>query len=367
MLESLRIVDALGPAKVLHLAEASSGLRAAVVVDNTAAGPSIGGIRMAPDVTLEECARLARAMTLKNAAAGLAHGGGKAVIAADPRADATRKEALIRAFAQGIRGLADYIPGPDMGTDERAMAWIQDEIGRAVGLPPELGGIPLNRIGATGFGLCVAARASAKAAGIVLKGARVAVQGFGAVGRHAARFLVAEGAVLVAASDSRGAIHLSDGIDVERLIALKEAGSSLAEHPGMAQLPTEAILDVPCEIWIPAARPDVIHAGNAGRLQARLILQGVNIPITAEAEADLHRRGVLSIPDFIANAGGVICAAIEYRGGTKAHALQAIEEKIAANVTEVLRLVAGGMPPRGAAMQLARRRVEAAVTLRRRF
>ena len=367
MLELLNGVDALGPAKILHLAEPSSGLRAAVVVDNTAAGPSIGGIRIAPDATVEECARLARAMTLKNAAAGLAHGGGKAVIAADPRLPTERKEGLIRAFAQGIRGLSDYIPGPDMGTDERAMAWIQDEIGRAVGLPPELGGIPLDRIGATGFGLCIAASVAAPAAGIVLKGARLAIQGFGAVGKHAARFLMRQGAVLVAAADSRCSIHLPQGIDVERLIALKEAGKGLADYPGAVPAPVDALLDVPCEIWIPAARPDALHARNVDQIRAKLVLQGANIPATSEAEASLHRRGVLSIPDFIANAGGVICAAVEYHGGTEALALKTIEEKIATNVGELLRQVEEGLPPRDAAMRLARRRVETAAGLRRRY
>ena len=136
----LAFADALGPSKVVLLHEPVLGLRGAVVIDNVAAGPAIGGLRMAPGVSVEECFRLARAMTFKSAAAGLPHGGGKAVIQADPKMPAAAKERLIRAFACAIRDLTDYIPGPDMGTDERAMAWIKDEIGRAVGLPPEIGG-----------------------------------------------------------------------------------------------------------------------------------------------------------------------------------------------------------------------------------
>ena len=177
-----------------------------VVVDNVGCGPAIGGVRMAPDVSAEEAFRLARAMTLKNAAAGLPHGGGKSVIYGDPKMPVPEKERLIRAFATAIADIIDYIPGPDMGTDERAMGWIKDETGRAAGLPREIGGIPLDEIGATGFGLAVAVDVAARQIGLELNGARVVVQGFGSVGRHAARCLADKGAMLVAASDSHGTI-----------------------------------------------------------------------------------------------------------------------------------------------------------------
>jgi glutamate dehydrogenase (NAD(P)+) len=190
--ETFRFCDDLGPARILHIYEPALDLRAILVVDNVAAGPAIGGVRMAADVSLEECVRLARAMTLKNAAAGLAHGGGKAVIFADPRVDPADKEQLVRAFARALGPIADFIVGPDMGTNETAMAWVKDEIGRCVGLPREVGGIPLDEIGATGFGLAACAEVAAPSARMELKGARVAVQGFGSVGRHAARFLVAK-------------------------------------------------------------------------------------------------------------------------------------------------------------------------------
>jgi hypothetical protein len=146
--------EGLGPARVVHVRELFIDLRATLVIDNVACGPAIGGLRMAIDVSPEECARLARAMTLKNAAAGLAHGGGKSVLYGDPQMARERKEQLIRAFAYALRNEQDYIFGPDMGTDEQWMAWVHDEIGRAVGLPPELGGIPLDQLGATGWGLC---------------------------------------------------------------------------------------------------------------------------------------------------------------------------------------------------------------------
>jgi len=188
-----RFTDDLGPAKIIHISLWHTGLKAVVVVDNTACGQAIGGVRMAPDVSTEEACRLARAMTLKNAAAGLPHGGGKSVIFADPKMPSRDKEQLVRAFAAAIAELTEYIPGPDMGTDELAMGWVHDEIGRAVGLPRELGGIPLDELGATGFGLAAAVEVASKAINLDLKGARVAVQGFGAVGKHAARFLAQKG------------------------------------------------------------------------------------------------------------------------------------------------------------------------------
>ncbi len=366
MTDPFRFIDELGPTKIVHLHEGRTGLKAIVVVDNVAAGPAIGGVRMAPDVTLDECFRLARAMTLKNAAAGLPHGGGKAVIAADPRLPSADKERLLRAFAGAVRELADYVPGPDMGTDEICMAWIRDETGRAVGLPPEIGGIPLDQIGATGWGIAAAAEVAQAYCDVKLAGARVAVQGYGSVGRHAARFLAAKGARLVAAADSGGSVHAPGGLDLAKLDALKAGGASVTAYPGAEVLAAEAIVGVPCDIWIPAARPDVLRADNVGALQARLVIQGANIPATAEAEAILHQRGILSLPDFIANAGGVICAAVEYHGGSQAQAMQTIAEKIATNTRAVLeRACAAKMLPRAAAVELARERVRTAMALRR--
>lgn len=366
MADPFELADDLGPAKVVHVHEPGLGLRATLVVDNVAAGPSIGGLRMAPDVTTRECARLARAMTLKNAAAGLPHGGGKSVLAGDPRMPAARKEELIRALACALRREDDYIFGPDMGTDETCMAWVRDEIGRAVGLPRELGGIPLDELGATGFGLRHACEVAAAHAGISLAGARVAVQGFGSVGVHAARFLVEQGAVLVAAGDSRGAVTSAKGLDVEALAARKREGGSVADHPGGERLAPEDLVAVDCDVWIPAARPDVLHEGNAGRLRARLVVAGANIPATPGAERMLHERGVLLVPDFIANAGGVICAAMEWRGATRGAAFAAIEERIRANTEAVLEASArGGVLPRQAAEELAVERVRRAMATRR--
>ncbi|MEQ6918114.1 Glu/Leu/Phe/Val family dehydrogenase [Halomonas aquatica] len=364
--DAFELADDLGPEKVLYLHDPATGLRGILVVDNVAAGPAIGGTRMAPDVSLEECARLARAMTLKNAAAGLPHGGAKAVIFADPKMPAADKERLVRAYAHALKDVQDYIPGPDMGTDETAMAWVHDMIGRSVGLPREIGGIPLDEIGATGFGLAVALETSAPFGGLPLSGARVALQGFGAVGMHAARFLAERGALIVAASDSSGCLHHAEGLDVPALIDWKRRGQPVADFPGGEARPRDSIIDAECDIWIPAARPDVIHEGNVERLRARVVAEGANIPLTEGAERRLAERGVLVLPDFIVNAGGVICAAVEYHGGRQGEALDSIAEKIRANVSEVLRRAERGrVLPRHAAVEMARERVLAAMRYRR--
>src|SRR3990170_1364306 len=353
--------DDLGPIKIVHVYDPKCGLKAVVAIDNVARGPAIGGIRMAPDVSAEEAFRLARAMTMKNSAAGLPHGGGKSVIFGDPKMEPAKKEQLIRAFARAIRDLVEYIPGPDMGTDERCMAWIKDEIGRAVGLPPEIGGIPLDEIGATGFGLSVCVDIARKFCALEIRGARVVIQGFGSVGKHAARFLAARGAIIVAAADSKGTLFDPRGIDVSQLIQLKNGGRSVLEYPTGEKLPGDAVIDVECDIWIPAARPDVITAGNVARLRTKLVVSGANIPVTPEAERILHDRNVLVVPDFIANAGGVICAAVEYHGGTQTTAFQMIEEKIRVNTQLVLEETAKRRAlPREAAVALADQRVQKA-------
>lgn len=366
MKDIFEFADELGPEKIIHIHLPATGLKAVVAVDNTALGPAIGGVRMALDVTAEEAFRLARSMTLKNAAAGIPHGGGKSVIYGDPMMPVDKKEKLIRAFACSIRGITDYIPGPDMGTDEQCMAWIKDEIGRAAGLPAEIGGIPLDEIGATGFGLFVSGEVAQEFCDVNLNGAKVVVQGFGSVGMHASRFLAQKGAVLVAAADFKGTTFNPNGIDVESLIAFKKTGKSVADFPEGERLERDMIIEIECDIWIPAARPDVINKENVDKLKTKLILPGANIPITPEAEDILHKKNVLVVPDFIVNAGGVICCAVEYRGGTQDQAFQVIREKISKNTRLVLEEAKRtGKLPRQAAIDFAKRRVLTAARYRR--
>ena len=293
MEDMFRFADPLRPGQDrAHPSARALGLKAIVVIDNVACGPAIGGVRMAPDVSVEECVRLARAMTLKNAAAGLPHGGGKSVIFGDPRMPPADKERVIRAFAGAIRDLVDYIPGPDMGTDERCMAWVQDEIGRAVGLPRVLGGIPLDEIGATGFGLVAAIEAAAPHCGLSLQGARVAVQGFGAVGRHAARFLAEKGAVLVAAADSSATLCRPGRLSTSRRSRATSwpAARSAIIRPGRSGRRMRSSTS-PATSGSPPRGRMCCAPTTSARLQAKLVAQGANIPATAEAEAMLHARG----------------------------------------------------------------------------
>ncbi|GAX61361.1 glutamate dehydrogenase/leucine dehydrogenase [Candidatus Scalindua japonica] len=360
------IGDELGPEKILLLRQPRIALEAIVVVDNVACGPAIGGVRMAPDLTIDEIYRLSRAMTLKNAAAGLPHGGAKAGIIADPACSYEQKEKLMRTFARMIRSVTEYIPGPDMGTNEECMAWVDDEIGRAAGLPRVLGGIPLDEIGATGFGVAVAAEVAATEAGIPLKESHLAIQGFGAVGRHAANFLGKRGAMLVAVSDSQGAIQNQNGLDVDALIKHKKEGSPVHTFSGGQAISRDELVGIKCDIWIPAARPDVLTENNVDQLKARLVIHGANIPATETAEQLMHKRGILNIPDFIANAGGVICAAVEFRGGSESQVMETIEEKIRTNTVEILeRSKKENLLPREAAVKMACNRVKRAMAYRR--
>jgi glutamate dehydrogenase/leucine dehydrogenase len=360
-------VDDLGPETVCFF-RLPIGAEGIVVVDNLTLGSAIGGVRLAPSVTATEVARLARAMTIKNAVAGLPHGGGKAGIRASGALSIVDKERVVRAFAQAIRDLCGYIPGPDMGTNETAMAWIHDEIGRAVGLPSVIGGIPLDEIGATGYGVAECASALELAGRLSLVGARVAVQGFGAVGRHAAMQLQTRGARVVGVSDSSGAVHDPEGLNVRELVDFTQS-RPIVEYDGAKPIPRDDLLTVDCDVLVPAAVPDAVHEGNADLVQATVILQGANLPVTAAAEAMLAKRGVLSVPDVIANAGGVICAALEYRGGLRTQAFAEISERIRANTSELLDRLSkqNDLLPSEAAVMMARTRLDSASVFRRSF
>lgn len=368
MSDTFTFVDELGPEKIVEIYDPSTSLKAILVVDNVAAGPAIGGLRMAADVTKEECARLARAMTLKNAMAGLPHGGGKSVIVADPGMAREAKERLVRSFAYAIKDVRDYIAGPDMGTNETFMACIKDIAGRAVGLPRELGGIPLDEIGATGFGLSVALKAAQEFCDLTLRDARVVVQGFGSVGQHAARFLAQEGAHLVGVSDSRGARVNEEGFDLDRLRAFKRTGASVAGFDEGQAIEPAALIGIPCEVWIPAARPDVLREDNVAQMNTKVVAQGANIPASVGAERLLAERGILVIPDFVANAGGVICGAVEYHQGNETQAMATIRDTVDANVRQVFeRSAREERLPREIALTIAHERVHRAMSYRQTF
>lgn len=364
MLKEKSEIDNIGPYKIIQLFFPLSNFQAIVVVDNIALGPSIGGVRVSLDVTIDEVKRLARTMTMKNSIAGLSHGGGKAAIIADPRDP--KKEDYFRKFAQSIKDLEDYIPGPDMGSNEECMAWIYDEIGRACGLPEEIGGLPLDRLGATGFGLVKCAEIASSYAKIDLLGARVAIQGFGSVGKAVAKFLSEKGSKIIAVSDTKGTIYNPEGLNLTELINIKEKTGSVINYKNGIIKRIEELFSIDCDILIPAATPDVITINNVNDIKARLILQGANIPITYEAEKILHERGIISVPDFIANAGGVIMAAMEYAKKSEKEAFLAISEKIKKNTELILmKSLNEGITPREAALSIAQDRVLKAMRYKR--
>jgi glutamate dehydrogenase/leucine dehydrogenase len=253
-----------------------------------------------------------------------------------------------------------------MGSNEECMAWVYDEIGRAVALPQEIGGLPLDNLGATGFGLAECAEITCPYANIELRGSKAAIQGFGSVGKAAARFLSEKGVIIIAASDTKGAIYNPDGLDVKELIDAKENTGSVINYKKGEIKKCEELFLTECDILIPAATPDIISKDNVDGVKAKLILQGANIPITKEAEDILHKKGILSVPDFIANAGGVIMAAMEYAKKSEREAFDAISERIKKNTKIILETAFNEkILPRQAAEAIAKERIIKAMAYKR--
>ena len=288
-------------------------------------GPTKGGIRFHPDSTAEEVETLAFWMTFKCAVMNLPYGGGKGAVRVDSHAlSKAELERLSRAYIQAfakIIGPDRDIPAPDVYTNSMIMGWMADEYASIVGesapavitgKPISLGG-SLGRDDATARGGYYLVRRLADQLGLK-PGARVAVQGFGNAGQHIARLLAADGYRIVAASDSKGAIRCADGLDVETLLAAKSRGSltALAGAHGITALSAEDLIAVDCDILVPAALEDMIHARNADRVKARVVLELANGPITPEADAILEQKKVVVLPDILANAGGVTVSYFEW-------------------------------------------------------
>ena len=193
----------------------------------------------------------------------------------------------------------------------------------------------------------------------------MAVEGFGAVGKAAVKFLTEKGANVVAVSDSKGTIYQSDGLDYERLLKTKETTGAVRNYEGGRIIENEELFRLPVDILIPGARPDVISNKNVRDIRATLVVEAANIPATMEAERILHDRGILVVPDFIANAGGLITGAVEYRGGTEKEVFKIIQDKISKNTRLVLEMVKDQkMLPRDAAEKIAGERVLKAMEYR---
>jgi len=360
--------DKYGPEMILETYDQKTGMKGVVVVDNTALGPGKGGIRYVTDITTDEVLGLARAMTWKNALAGLPFGGAKAGIVGDPKVK--NKEEIIRAFARKIKDIVPgkYIAGPDMNTGKHEMGWIADEIGTrqaSTGKPASMGGLP-HELGSTGYGVYLATLVTLDFMGIGYDKATVAIEGFGNVGTFAMKFLSEKGVKVVAVSDSRGTIYDTNGIEYDKLMRAKATrGMVIAcEGPSCRKMQPHDLFSLPVTVLIPGARPNVINARNEGTIRAKAIVEAANIPIDIETEAKLAKRLVV-MPDIIANAGGVISSYAEYAGIGEREMFRLIESKIVPNAKKVLELAREEKrTTREVSLQIARGRVEKAMQTR---
>jgi glutamate dehydrogenase (NAD(P)+) len=294
------------------------------VQHNLGRGPAKGGIRYHQDVTLDEVKALAMWMTWKCAVVGIPYGGGKGGVIVDPKKLSMKEvEALTRRFTTEIEvliGPERDIPAPDVNTNAQVMAWMMDTYsmhqgytvpGVVTGKPISLGGSEgRNEATARGTVFCIVE--AARHLGIDLNRARVSVQGFGNAGAIAARLIGEEGATVVAVSDSTGGIHNPKGLDIGRVVQWKKEHGTVQGLPGAADVSNAAVLEVDCDILIPAALENQITARNASKIKARLIAEAANGPTTPEADIELFRRGVFMIPDILCNAGGVTVSYFEW-------------------------------------------------------
>lgn len=372
MTDMFDLIDDWGPEKIVVVHDHRTRMRGVLVIDNTARGMGKGGTRMQPTVSVGEIARLARVMTWKWAGVDLFYGGAKAGIQADPTSP--DKEAVLRSFVRKLSNEVpeEYIFGLDMGLTEHDAAIITDELGRgtSMGTPYELGGVPYDQLGITGYGIAEVADEVARSQN--LAGTSVAVQGFGAVGHAAAERLHTLGYRVVAISTAHGAIADPNGLNIPELVRLRdEVGDDLvAYYPGLRIDPGEELF-TDAEILIPAALQDVIDARGAERVTAKIIVEGANLPTSPQAQQILHQRGITVVPDFVANAGGVVAAAFAmdnrfspFRTDPE-QIYTSVSSKLRLNATTVLgRATEHSQTSHDAARQLFQERVLAAMKIR---
>jgi len=370
---SHEMCDELGPEKILEVYDAKTGMHGFVVIDNTALGPGKGGIRMTPTVSKEEVFRLARAMTYKCSLAGLPFGGAKSGIVANPKEiTPEHKKNIVKAFAKALKPVSpsQYVAAPDISMAEEEMriyANTNSSMKSCTGKPADMGGLP-HELGSTGFGVYHAVLVAVKHLGLDIKKLSFAVEGFGNVGWFAAKFLTKSGAKFVSVSDSRGVLCYYKGIDFDLLAKVKKEQRTVTKYGEFEKggkcdvLMGEEIVGVQADILVTAAIPDLVTDANKDKIKAKIIVQGSNIPMTPEIEEFLHKKGVLVVPDFMANAGGVISSYVEYIGGSEKEMFKLVEEKIVKNTTEVLeKAKKAKIMPREAALHIALDRIKKAM------
>jgi glutamate dehydrogenase (NAD(P)+) len=297
------------------------------VTHNIARGPSKGGIRYHPGVTLDEVKALAMWMTWKCALMGIPFGGAKGGVVVDPKQlSRFELERMTRRYTSEIIneiGPEKDIPAPDVGTNAAVMAWIFDTysmnkghsvLGVVTGKPLPIGG-SLGREEATARGALFCVREAMRKTEIPMRGARVAVQGFGNVGRYLAQFLAQDGATVVAISDSSGGLVNEAGIDIAAAIARKQETGTLSGLRGAEAISNDDLLLLDCDVLAPCALEQVLHAGNAASVKAKIVVEGANGPTTPTADEILEDMGVLVLPDVLANAGGVVVSYFEWVQG----------------------------------------------------
>jgi glutamate dehydrogenase (NAD(P)+) len=370
---------------------------------------------MTPNISLEEVFALARTMTWKNALADLPFGGAKAGIVFDPSTHSARsgqallkvkeeKKKIVQAFSRALKPLIPklYIAGPDMNSGEQEMQWFVEANGnwRAAtgkpasmcievfgkkgkqspygGSPARFAGAPARRVGrqcgiphefgSTGFGVSHATKIAAEHVGLNITGATVAIQGFGNVGEFTAKYLDEMGARIVAVSDASGAIYNKNGFSFKDLVSCKR-GTGTVCHPAgdppkedkAKVISHDALFELPVDILIPAAIPDVVTQKNYKNVKAKIIIEAANVPIPHDIEDKLHERGILVVPDIIVNAGGVISSYAEYRGYNPKDMFRMVKNKIVKNTRLILEnSKRARITPRAAAMKIAVERVERA-------
>ena len=357
--------DEFGPERVIEVYDQHTGMCGVLVIDNTARGPGKGGIRFVPDVSREEVFGLARAMTWKNALAEIPFGGAKAGIRGDPKT--VNKEAFMRAFARRIKPFVPefYIAGPDMNTTEREMAIVADEIGTplaSTGKPSSIGGLP-HELGSTGFGVFCSTLVGAGFLNLDINKISVAIEGFGNVGTFTMKYLTEKEINVVAVSDSKGTVYNEKGLDFEQLLDAKVKKGTVTAYKDGKVLSAEDLFKLKVDVLIPGARPNVIHSKNVNDVKAQIIVEAANIPMEYETEKVLMKKGKLVIPDFVANAGGVISSYCEWRGYSEKEMFKIVEEKIVRNTQLVLDKTVSN-DTRAAALQIAKERVADAMTKR---
>ncbi|TSC75546.1 MAG: Glutamate dehydrogenase (NAD(P)+) [Parcubacteria group bacterium Gr01-1014_30] len=369
--------DQFGPEYIVKVYDAKLGMEGFLVIDNTALGPGKGGIRMTPDVTEEEVFRLARTMTFKNALAGIPFGGAKAGIVWRGGSEELKKQ-YIQSFARAIKVFTPrkYIAGPDINTGEKEMQWFVEATGnwrsatgkpanlcmKIFGKPGEKCGIP-HEFGSTGFGVAQATKVAADIAGLDIKNAKCAIAGFGNVGTFTCEHLLEMGAKIVAVSDISGTVFDENGLDCKVLLQLKEKGKSVAEYKKAQKLGLNDIYELKVDILIPAAVSDVINEKNFGKIKSKIIVEAANIPMTKYIEKKLFKKSIMIVPDFVANAGGVISSYAEYRGYNPKKMFDMVKRKIIKTTKTVLReSIKAKKSPRDIALEIAKAKVKDAMS-----